>query len=355
MSLKLLFVNSSLTDGGSEKAMSLVAQALVSRGHDVTMALVREKERTYPIDPKVQVVQFQYGPKAKARILLDRMRQIRTLIKAGDYDFVICYMWDLNVTTLIAALGLHARIIISERCYPGSPARTTFPRLLESVFYRFAHRIVYQTRDAQKFCPPRLHSKSVVVPNIIETHGFAAHSGPRTQRIVSIGRLDAQKNYPLLLRSFAQFAHSNPGWTLEIYGKGVLEGELRALADQLGVADSVLFAGYVDDISTVIRDAGMFALASDYEGISNAMSEAMALGLPVVCTDCPVGGAALLIDDRVSGMLVPVRDEDALTRAMLEVAADDALGRRLSAGALRSVARFTPEQMVRMWEDAALC
>lgn len=355
MSLKLLFVNASLTDGGSEKAMTLVAQALAARGHDVTMALVREKERTYPIDPNIRIVQFRYGAKSRIGKSLGRLRRIRALIKADDYDYVVCYMWDLNVTTLIASLGLRKRVIVSERAFPGTATRNRLSRLLENLSYRFAYRIVYQTHDAQAFCPPKLQSRSVVVPNMIVTGGSASHQGERSRRIVSIGRLGAQKNFPLLLRSFAQFAEANPDWTLEIYGKGVLENELRALADQLGVADSVVFAGYVDDIADRIRDAGMFVLSSDYEGISNAMSEAMALGLPVICTDCPVGGAALLIDDRVSGLLVPVGDQESLTSAITEVAAEPALARRIASGAKESVTKFAPDKLVRVWEADVLC
>lgn len=355
MSLKVLFVNSSLTDGGSERAMSLVAQALATRGHHVTMALVREKERTYPIHPRIKVVQFRYGAKGKIRKTLDRVRQIRTLIKAGDYEYIICYMWDINVTTLIASLGLQKQVIVSERGFPGTRSRSKCSRLLERLFYRFAYRIVYQTRDAQAFCPPELRGKSVVVPNIIENQEPEEYAGPRAKRIVSIGRLGAQKNFPLLIRSFAQFVQTNPDWILEIYGKGILESELRSLAARLGVPDSVVLAGYVPDIAVRIRDAGMFVLSSDFEGISNAMAEAMALGIPVVCTDCPVGGAALLVENRVSGMLVPVRDQNALTTAMNEVATDDALAKRISGGAQASVARFAPERMVQVWEESVLC
>ncbi|MCH8571901.1 glycosyltransferase [Nesterenkonia sp. AY15] len=355
MSLKLLFVNASLTDGGSERAMSLVAQTLATRGHDVTMALVREKESTYPIDPSVLIAQFRYRARGKIGKSLERVRQLRSAIKSRDYDYVVCYMWDLNITTLIASLGLRKRVIVSERAFPGTSTRSRLTRLLEDLSYRLAFRIVYQTRDAQAFCPPKLMSRSVVVPNMVEAREADAYKGERHKRVVSIGRLGAQKNFPLLLRSFARFIETNPEWTLEIYGRGALENELRALADELGIRDSVVFAGYVDDIADRIRTAGMFVLSSDFEGISNAMSEAMALGLPVVCTDCPVGGASLLIDDRVSGLLVPVRDEDAMTAAMLDVGTDPVLAKTISNGAQASVARFTPERVASIWEKGVLC
>src|SRR5690606_37566239 len=105
MSLKLLFVNASLTDGGSERAMSLVAQALARRGHDVTMVLVREKERTYAVDERIQVKQLTYRKKHRLLMGLARLNQVRREAKTGGYDFIISYMWDLNLTTLFATLG----------------------------------------------------------------------------------------------------------------------------------------------------------------------------------------------------------------------------------------------------------
>lgn len=353
--MKLLFVNASLTDGGSERAMSLVAQALAARGHDVTMVLVREKERTYSMDTRVNIVQLRFGSSGKIRKLFSRLRQLRQVITNGSYDFVVCYMWDLNITTLAASLGTRARVLVSERGFPGTTTRTRTSKVLERLLYVFAHRIIYQTRDAQSYCPRTLRHKSLIMPNMIESLENSGPSDTREKRIVSIGRLGPQKNFPLLLRSFTDFLSSHPEWRLEILGKGALENELKDLATTLGIRESVDFVGYVADVPARIQNAGMFVLASDFEGISNAMAEAMALGLPVVCTDCPVGGAALLIDNRISGMLVPVRDQTALTQAMDEVASDAALAEQLSRGARQSVARFTPERLAREWEDRVLC
>ena len=355
MTLKLLFVNSSLTDGGSEKAMALVAQAMAARGHEVVMALAREKPRTYPLNGSIKIVQFQYGKSGKARKAMSRLRQLRTLIRSHDFDYVVCYMWDLNIATLVASLGLRRRIIVSERSFPGASARSRLSRLVESLAYRLAYRIVYQTPDAQAFCPRGLLSRSVIVPNMIEIAALKPYIGTRSRRMVSIGRLGPQKNFPLLMRSFARFLDMHPGWSLEIYGKGATEGHLRALADRLRIAESVVFAGYVDDLHDQIRDAGMFVLASDYEGISNAMAESMALGLPVISTDCPVGGAALLIKDGESGRLVPVRDETALTQAMSEIASDENLSGQISRGARISAERFSPDRLALTWERDVLC
>jgi glycosyltransferase involved in cell wall biosynthesis len=352
--MKLLFVNASLSDGGSEKAMSLVAQALSGRGHDVTMVLVREKHRTYSVDHRVRVVQLASRAGGRLGKLVGRVRELRRLIASDDFDFVVCYMWDLNLLTLAAAVGTGVSVIVSERAFPGAATRSRLSTLLERVAYRRAHRIVYQTPMAQEHCPPELRGKSVVVPNIIEPPTMAPAASPLERRVVSVGRLVPQKNYPLLIRAFAQFRSVHADWVLEIYGKGVLETSLRELAVELGVADAVRFPGYVADVTARIRDAGMFVLSSDYEGISNALAEAMALGLPVVSTDCPVGGAALLIDDHKSGLLVPVRDVRALGSAMQAIADDPALADRIARGARAAVQRFSPERLAQVWETAVL-
>jgi glycosyltransferase involved in cell wall biosynthesis len=263
-------------------------------------------------------------------------------------------MWDLNLLTLAAAVGTGVSVIVSERAFPGAATRSRLSTLLERVAYRRAHRIVYQTPMAQEHCPPELRGKSVVVPNIIEPPTTAPAASPLERRVVSVGRLVPQKNYPLLIRAFAQFRSVHADWVLEIYGKGVLETSLRELAVELGVADAVRFPGYVADVTARIRDAGMFVLSSDYEGISNALAEAMALGLPVVSTDCPVGGAALLIDDHKSGLLVPVRDVRALGSAMQAIADDPALADRIARGARAAVQRFSPERLAQVWETAVL-
>ncbi|WP_313811133.1 glycosyltransferase [Glutamicibacter sp.] len=347
-------MNSSLSDGGSEKALLLVAQSLVERGHDVTMALVRNKPRTYKADSRIRIIQFEYGRASKVLMLWHRMRQLRLLSDQEKFDYVVCYMWDLNVMTLMATLGLDTKVVVSERAYPGAKSRRSYTRLLERLFYRGAHKIIYQTNGARKYCPAELTDKSFVVPNIIEDLELSNPTGKRERRIVSIGRLDTQKNFPLLLNSFAEFHRVNNEWTLEIYGQGPLEQSLKSLTSKLGIEDFVHFRGYVSDIPEQIRNAGMFVLTSDFEGISNAMTEAMAAGIPTICTDCPVGGASLMIENGKSGILVPVGKQDEIVAAMNRIAHDSELASNLSIGAIQSVRRFTPAKMSVLWEDEVL-
>lgn len=185
-----------------------------------------------------------------------------------------------------------------------------------------------------KSFPTGIRKKSVVIPNPLEPKE-EPYAGAREKRIVAVGRLNAQKNHKLLLCAFAAFAKEHSGYVLELYGQGEQEAELRALAGKLEIDGSVIFKGFSAHVLSDIRTASMYVLSSDYEGISNSMLEAMALGLPVIATDCPIGGSRMYIRDGVNGLLVPVGDAGALAGAMGKLADDPAIGERLGAEAVK--------------------
>lgn len=155
------------------------------------------------------------------------------------------------------------------------------------------------------------------------------------ERILTVGSLKEQKNHPLLLRAFAQMPSSKA--RLVLVGAGEQAG-LRALADQLGIADRVIFAGFHPDPTPFYRTADLFALSSDYEGLPTVLIEALACGTPVVSTDCPSGPAEILENVRY-GRLVPVNDPAALATGDAGGLGRDTRPRGLAAARGRVLAR----------------
>jgi glycosyltransferase involved in cell wall biosynthesis len=137
---------------------------------------------------------------------------------------------------------------------------------------------------------------------------------------LSVGRLDKLKNHPLLLRAFAQLRRRIE-CRLIVLGEGEQLEKLIAEARELGIADDVDFAGFSRNPMSFMRQADLFVLSSDFEGLSNVLIEAMAVGCPVVSTDAPHGPREVLQDGRL-GRLVPVGDADGLARAMEETLRD---------------------------------
>ena len=164
--------------------------------------------------------------------------------------------------------------------------------------------------------------------------------------ILGAGRLQRQKDFPTLIRAFARVRRERP-CRLVILGDGSARGALEELIDTLGLSADVDLPGFQTNPYPFISRAALFALSSAWEGSPNALTEAMALGTPVVSTDCPSGPRELLEDGRF-GPLVPVGDATALAAAMAAT-----LERPLPPHALKAaVAEYTQETSARHYLDA---
>lgn len=180
----------------------------------------------------------------------------------------------------------------------------------------------------------------VFIPNGVE---IKPTSQPRKYnlcgplRIAFVGRIHPQKGLPTLLRALGRLAHDEPGlsWQLSLAGTGPSEGELKALADELGIAQGVKFLGQIDPVETLLEESDCFVLPSLSEGMSNALLEAMAHGLPCIASDIP--GNNSLIQGRCNGLLFPPDDDKALAEAIFTLAQDEALRQKLGQEAFRTV------------------
>ena len=208
---------------------------------------------------------------------------------------------------------------------------------IRDFFYGRADRVVLQTDDVLKSFGRKIREKAVVIPNPVDPMLPPAYKGKRKKKICAAARLEPSKDHKTLLRAFYDFQKEFGDYTLEIYGKGSLEGELKAMTKEMGMDAKVNFHGFCPTVREEIRDHAMYILSSKFEGISNALMETLAMGMPVIATDCPVGGSRMCIKDHENGILVPVEDPKALAAAMKELASDEELSQRLArnAGELR--------------------
>lgn len=186
--------------------------------------------------------------------------------------------------------------------------------------------------------------------NGIDTSRFS-WAGPRSEPVaVTVCRLAAVKDIPTLLRATALVVKELLGFRLRVAGDGPLRGELDALAQGLGIADSVEFLGERHDVPAVLADAGLFVSSSSTEGLSLTLAEAMAVGLPVLAT--AVGGNAEIVKHGVTGRLVPPGDPRALADGLLAMWAERARWEEMGrAGRERVLAHFDVRRMVRDYED----
>ena len=172
----------------------------------------------------------------------------------------------------------------------------------------------------------------------------------RRKVIVNVGRLDFQKNQELFIRAFSKIHEKYPEYSAEIYGEGILEEELKELASILKLTEYIHFMGTTTKLHERILDAAFFVLTSDFEGLPNALIEAMALGIPCISTDCKPGGARELIHTGEDGVVVPVNDVEQLSEAMLNYIENPDWAESLGRRAAINIQRYAPLRIYDSWE-----
>lgn len=230
---------------------------------------------------------------------------------------------------------------------------------LGRIAARWTSRVVAVSEDAATVAreiegvPER---KLRIVHNGIDPGHFALHP-PREPlkpwRAVTVGRLSPVKDQASLLQAMRRVVDVVPTFELDIVGDGPLRGELESLAGRLGLRDRVHFRGYHGDVRPMLADADVFVLSSLSEGVSIALLEAMASGLPAVATD--VGGNREVVVPGQTGYLVPPRAPDVLAAVMLRLKADPVgLERMGRAARARVEAHFNLPTVVREYEQLYL-
>lgn len=346
--MKILFTIANMVGGGSERVLANLANDFVNKGHEVAILMTAGNDIAYELDSKVKT--FSIGSRTGGSVI-GRIKRIFAMRKAFRQDknqVIVSFGTETNMFALLAGIGLKNKIVISER---NDPNQCGFAKIRDMI-YPLAEGHVFQTEDAKKCFSKKIQSRSAVIPNPLKEELPSVFEGVRRKEIVAVGRLTPQKNHKLLLRAFRSFCEKKSDYKLIVYGQGELEQELKDLAKELGIVDKVEWKGFATDVLEQIRESAMYVLSSDYEGISNSLAEAMAIGLPVISTDCPIGGSKMCIEHGTNGLLVPIRDEKALAEAMVYLAEHEKEAELMgqNAGNIREI--LSQDKISEMWIEA---
>ena len=343
--MKLTFVSSTLHAGGAERVISLLANSFCQKGYEVEIVCINKHLVFYPIDEKVKV--WFAEDEVKSLSILKKVFWLRNHIKNDRPDVVIAFMLEVYCVTLASLIGVSVPVISSERIDPHFFGRAK--GLLRWLLLRRTTHLVVQTVRIKDFYSAKLQSRTTIIPNPVTDKVFSLTPTLKQKRIIAVGRLAYQKNYPMMFRAFAKVHHDFPDWQLVVYGNGPQKDEIRGVIERLGMEGHIILAGKSDHVVEEMNKSSLFVMSSDYEGMSNALLEAVCVGLPVISTD--VSGARDLITEGVNGYIVPVGNERALTLALSSMLSSpekmDEMGRQSKALA----PRFREEQIVGQWEE----
>ena len=343
-----------MTGGGTERVISVLANEAAKRGMHVTIMMIGDDRVEYALDESINVICVSKATGGSFSGRIKRIKAMREVIKKDNAN-VIAMGSSASIFTLIAAYGLKNKIVVSERNDPRrlnhKPISKTM-RFFREILYKRAHKVVLQTEDVKVYFGKKVSQNSCVIMNPLPDEIYVGHNSEvREKCIISSGRLIGYKGFDALIDAYAEFVKKHPEYLLKIFGKGELEDELQRQIDGLGLREKSVLCGFSDDIYDELRKGGMYISSSVSEGVSNALMEALALGIPVIATDCPVGGSRMCIKDGVSGILVKVGDKDAMVRAMCKIAEDEEYRESISKNAVEISKNWSVSKIWDEWEE----
>ena len=389
---EILLLISGMRGGGAERVIGILADGFAANSWDTTLMITNQKITDmvgYKLSSDVKVLsvpEIQNGDTSNEKLkysikkitsrifgtLCEKLhkpvsdktahntfdwqyhnitRTVREyLLKHPDCSVVAFLQPSVNAA-LMACDGLPNKIIISERLDPARYNLNRYMPYYARVWYPKATKIVFQTEAAQSYFNDEIKRKSAVIYNPLNPKLPEAYHGERNKTIVSFCRITAQKNLPLLVDAFCDFYKEFSDYNLEIYGEGEDEAKVRDYIEKSDAKDSIKLLPFDPQLHEKIKKSAMFVSSSDYEGMSNSMLEALAIGLPSICTDCPAGGARAIIKDHENGILVPVANREAMCSAMKELAQSPELCEKLSENAEKLRNELSVENIVKRWME----
>ncbi len=343
---KIAFILGSMGKGGAERVISILANEYARKGWHVNILMLLENRCDYELHPNVKLVSIADENKNRMQQIPLWLSEIRKHVRKYRPDKVVSFVARINIITILACRGLKVDIIISERNDPKSDGRSLLVRYATYLLYPLSKKIIFQTKWAQSCFPKNIRKKSIVVYNPITITSVASNNN--SKKIVAVGRLAKQKNHILLIEAFAAISELYPDYTLHIFGEGNLRGALEKKIQENGLQDKVVLEGSVSNIHERISNAEMFVLSSDYEGLSNALLEAMMMGLPCISTDC--AGSNEIIKNEFNGLLVPIKNADSLSKAIKKLIQDKSLAGQLGQNAAKDSEKFSSKNVLKQWE-----
>lgn len=356
---KVAFLINSMAGGGAERVVSILLKNL-SRENRELFLIVLEDKFYYQIPQDVKVIKLNSS--------FFGFLKLKKIIRKNQINLVFSFLGRSNYTNILAKLfGSRHQTYISERINPSEMHRAKnlkailntilLKRLYKKADLIFSNSLGIKNSLNQDFNLPLDKIKVIYNPIDLEKIRNLCQDDlePKYQEIfknlviINIARLTKQKGQEYLIRAFKIVADQIQGVKLLILGEGELEKNLKNLVKKLGLENDVLFLGWQKNPFKFLAKAKVFALSSLWEGFPNTLIEALACGTPVISTDCP-SGPNEIIENAKSGLLVPVKDEKALSQAMIRILEYPITANYFSKQGKEKANDFSIERIIKQYE-----
>ncbi|MEC1760394.1 glycosyltransferase [Schinkia azotoformans] len=341
--------------GGAEKSMTMIANGLAKLGNKVTIISFKDNNVVYEMDDQVQYKFIEDHEKKKIQVLSNRFNELKKVLTEISPDIVISFWLQPAIYAALISRFQGFKTIYAERADPSGQAYNGLAGFARKIIFPIIDGFVFQTEGAKSFFSRSIQDKGIVINNPVYIK-YGDYNAPEKRRktIINVGRLHRQKNQHLLIDAFAKVNKIYPEYTLEIYGEGELEKELKQKIEDLNLNDRVILKGTTKHLFNEMLNASLFVLSSDYEGMPNALMEAMALGLPCISTDCNPGGARELIKNHDNGLLSERQSRKDLFNCMKYIIEHPEDAEKMGRRAKEICFTHSVEKILNMWENYIL-
>lgn len=323
--MKILFVIPTIGNGGAERVLSILANSLCKKHKIKIIVIEKSTIRQYHLEHDVDVLELNFltqrGKKIKAvlsylcNFFMQRNR-IQKEIKKYYPDVVVSFLPKADFLLYTIRTSKNFKWVSSERNDP--TRRNYIERIILKTIYRNANALVCQTRKIAEYYRDNgvknitIIRNPITIPDRIKDKSFEIKD-----YLIAVGRLDKQKNFDMLIKAFSRVVKRQKQCEtkLLILGSGPDKEFLERIVSSEDMDGRILLLGRIENVFDYYSDAKAFVMSSNYEGMPNAMLEAMAMGLPVISTDYFSGAASELVDE-TNGFLVPVSNQLEMERAI---------------------------------------
>lgn len=318
---------------------------------DVSITSYEKRPQFYSVASNVKLNKYNFTNKSKLAEWLCDYRATKKYLQKRKAAVAISFLSRCNFMLILAGLFSKTKIIVCDR----NNLLRKYPKYVFDVtcfLYRFADVVCVQTNEMKTFYPQYLQKKIVVLENPLDFDEMTAQcegqSIEKENTVISVGRLERQKDFVTLIKAYKKVAELYPDWKLKIYGQGNRKDELQDLIEKENLTTSVKLCGVTHTPFLEMKKARIFVLSSFYEGFPNVLCEAMHAGLPCISTKCECGPSELITDGE-NGFLVDIGDIATMSEKMSLLIDDEELRNRLGRAAEKSTERLEYKTISSKW------
>lgn len=350
--MKIDFYISSLSSGGAEKVLNSLAKKFAELNHEVSIISLEKRPQFYTVDHHICLYKYDNNSYGKVKIILYDYLSIKKHMRFSNSDISISFLSRCNLLLLFCNFFTKRKIVVSDRNNPlKEHSKLSF--IISNLLYIRANSIVIQTKSVKQYYYKVLQKKIAVIENPIDTQALNKQMKEepiRKKTIISIGRLEAQKDFRTLFLAFEKVAEKYSDWELKVFGQGDMKDELQNYINKLHLENRVTLCGRTEKPYYELKKSSIFVLSSHYEGFPNVLCEAMYAGTLCISSDC-ISGPRELITHGKNGWLFDIGNSEQLAGLLMMCISKEEELLDIRANAENTVKRLYLDKNIENWRS----